>query len=220
MATLNSLDIVKIHESTFQLTSLNLDQILILTDDCNRMKIFKYPEVYQLITFFSPYKSLFKYTLDMTPNCLVTLLEDGSIDFITLDSIVPSIYESVKLLIQEKLRDKKAYKLVKIDKDTFGVIDDYFTHLYICQLNGLEIKQEKLIDISKYGLIDNKKKYYSNRNVEIFKDGQDNYLTLIYGIDTEESVIERKNTCDDENNLEKICRLTNKVEAFVIKITW
>jgi len=217
MATLFSLETSTLDHSTAQLKDVDAAQCLILTDEYNRIKVFKYPEVQHLLAFFSPYDHPFKQVLNMSPNCLVGLTTEGIIDLISLSCIKPSIYSAKQLPIKEKFKDKKPFRLCALDSSTLLVLDEYFTQIYICVLKEDTIIQDKVIDISKLNLIDNSKKYHANRGVEVAENQGQKYIVLIY----ENEIVEHTHNDNKvtKNDAEHKYRLSDKVELTFIKIS-
>jgi len=135
-----------------------------LADEAEKLKIFKYPEIFHLMRVYSPYKqTYFSKILNLTPNALVTLLSTGDVALINTDSFVGTEYKAKQLDIKSKIENKQITNIFKVDSECFIAVDDFFTVLVVCTLKGDEIVNEKVVDISDLRIIRDEKDHSASQ---------------------------------------------------------
>jgi len=217
MATLMSFEVMNISGTKLSET-LNTENLLVYTDEYNRMKVLKYPETSHLLAFFSPYTVVFKQVLNMNPHCLVALFIDGTIDFVDFEAIVPSIYSATQLAVKEEFGDKKVFKICKVDADRFLRIDEYFVEINVLKIKGFTVSEKKTINLSEEKLIDSSKKYYANRDVEVVTINGKKYVALIYENEVESKTEGAKSEEPVTKSKYKRFRLSDRVEIMLIDL--
>jgi hypothetical protein len=164
-------------------------EFIVIGDDYHNIKFCKYPEIYHITNIFSPYKDkAFSKFLDLAPNGIVALFNDGSVEIISLNSLETNEYQSKKLDIASKIDDKKIYDVAKVDDTHFIAVDDYYTVVVVIGLKDGEIVSEKIVSIADKKILGDVKDFYSSRFVEAYKQG--NSLEVFFKYENKEGSIE------------------------------
>jgi len=179
----------------------------VLGDEAEKLKIFKYPEIYHLMRVYSPYKETsFNKILNLTPNALVALLSTGDVALINTDSFYGTEYKAKQLDLKSKIEGKQITDIFKVDNECFIAVDNFFTAVIVCTIKGDEIVQEKVIDISDLRIIRDEKEYAESQRFIEAKRQDNNRVTILVKFESKQKL-----THEESVLLHKQIELTENV---------